>query len=251
MRNFFLALLILFSGCNIIKKTNASPTYEKISTKRILENVEKNRSEFTYLLLRSQVSVVENDSKNQFNISLRIKNENKILISGSLLIPLFKGLFTKDKLMFYEKLNKSYYKGDYSYISKLLNFEFNLQSIQDLLTGQPLIFRESRLNQSLNNVQYVLKSYDRKLKVSKEYSFDPINFNLKKQTFFKNDGANLSIIYDDYKNSGKINIPQRITILATKNDITTRVVMKTKISRINQQVTFPFKIPSGYNKINL
>ena len=173
MRNFFLALLILFSGCNIIKKTNASPTFEKISTKRILENVEKNRSEFTYLLLRSQVSVVENDSKNQFNISLRIKNENKILISGSLLIPLFKGLFTKDKLMFYEKLNKSYYKGDYSYISKLLNFEFNLQSIQDLLTGQPLIFRESRLNQSLNNVQYVLKSYDRKLKVSNEYSFDP------------------------------------------------------------------------------
>jgi len=113
MRIFLLVILIIFSGCNITKKANTSLTLKKIPTKRIIENVEKNKSDFTYLLLRSQATVIENGSKSQFNISIRIKNDDKILISGSLLIPLFKGLFTKNKLMFYEKLNKSYYDGSF------------------------------------------------------------------------------------------------------------------------------------------
>ena len=132
MRIFLLVIVIIFSGCNITKKANTPLTLKKIPTKRIIENVEKNKSDFTYLLLRSQATVIENGSKSQFNISIRIKNDDKILISGSLLIPLFKGLFTKNKLMFYEKLNKSYYDGSFKYVSDLFNFEFSLESIQNL-----------------------------------------------------------------------------------------------------------------------
>ena len=126
MRIFLLVILIIFSGCNITKKANTSLTLKKIPTKRIIENVEKNKSDFTYLLLRSQATVIENGSKSQFNISIRIKNDDKILISGSLLIPLFKGLLTKNKLMFYEKLNKSYYDGSFQYVSDLLTLNFHL-----------------------------------------------------------------------------------------------------------------------------
>ena len=52
MRIFLLVILIIFSGCNITKKANTSSTIKKIPTKRIIENVEKNKSDFTYLLLR-------------------------------------------------------------------------------------------------------------------------------------------------------------------------------------------------------
>ena len=74
---------------------------------------------------------------------------------------------------------------------------------------------------------------------------------MKKQSFSNNLGAKLSVVYDNYKTLGKVNVPQLITILATNKDKTTRVVIKSKISRINQEVTFPFKIPSGYKKIKL
>ena len=228
MRIFLLVILIIFSGCNITKKANTSSTIKKIPTKRIIENVEKNKSDFTYLLLRSQATVIENGSKSQFNVSIRIKNDDKILISGSLLIPLFKGLLMENKLMFYEKLNKSYYDGSFQYVSDLFNFEFSLESVQNLFIGEPLT-----------------------LKVLKSYTFNPINFNLKKQSFSNNSGAKLSVVYDNYKTLEKVNVPQLITILATNKEKTTRVVIKSKISRINQEVTFPFKIPSGYKKIKL
>ena len=65
MRIFLLVILIIFSGCNITKKANSSSTLKKIPTKRIIENVEKNKSDFSYLLLRSQATVTENGSKSQ------------------------------------------------------------------------------------------------------------------------------------------------------------------------------------------
>ena len=77
MRIFLLVILIIFSGCNITKKANTSLTLKKIPTKRIIENVEKNKSDFTYLLLRSQPTVIENVTKSQINISIRIKNDDK------------------------------------------------------------------------------------------------------------------------------------------------------------------------------
>ena len=120
-----------------------------------------------------------------------------------------------------------------------------------MLTGEPLTFKNSKLTQALKNSEYELESYDRKKKVSKSYTFNPINFNLKKQSFSNNLGAKLSVVYDNYKTLGKVNVPQLITILATNKDKTTRVVIKSKISRINQEVAFPFKIPSGYKKIKL
>ena len=60
-------------------------------------------------MLRSQATIVNNGTTHQFNISIRLKKQEQILISGSLLIPLFKGLLTKNDLVFYEKLNKSFY----------------------------------------------------------------------------------------------------------------------------------------------
>ena len=88
-------------------------------------------------------------------------------------------------------------------------------------------------------------------RATQAFLFNPINFNLKKQSFSNNSGAKLSVVYDNYKTLEKATIPQLITILASNNEKTTRVVIKSKISRINQEVTFPFKIPSGYKKIKL
>ena len=72
--------------------------------------------------------MAEENSTNQFNIGIRIKENEKILISGSLLIPLFKGLLTRDQISFYEKISRSYYKGSYASFSK--KFKWVLRRIQ-------------------------------------------------------------------------------------------------------------------------
>lgn len=247
----FLFLFFLISSCGLAKKSNSSVTFKPLPTPKIIENIENNKLNFTYLLLRSQTTIIDNNRKNQFNISLRIKKNDKILISGSLLVPLFKGMFTKNEMLFYEKLNKSFYKGDYKYISEILNYNLSLQSIENLILGQPIMFNKRKVSKLSSNSQYIFKSYDRKNKITKTYYFNPDKFTLKKQSFESKKGETLTVNYENYKKFESNNIPQFVTITAKNNDKSIKFEMKTKVSRINERISFPFKIPSGYNKVNL
>ena len=122
MRRIIIIFFLFISSCNLTKNTSSNTALKKIPIKILKEKIENNNNRFSFLMLRSQATIVNNGTTNQFNISIRLKKQEQILISGSLLIPLFKGLLTKNDLVFYEKLNKSFYRGNYDYISELLNF---------------------------------------------------------------------------------------------------------------------------------
>ena len=78
--------------------------------------------------IQSEVSNIEIDDE-KIN---EIKKDDKILIEGSVLIPLFKAFFTKNSLDFYEKISKTYYKGDYKYLSSFLNNDITFNSFQNI-----------------------------------------------------------------------------------------------------------------------
>ena len=203
-------------------------------------------------MLRSQATIVNNGSTNQFNLSIRLKNEEKILISGSLLIPLFKGLLSKNDFTFYEKLNKSFYNGNYDYISDLLNFDFSLVSFQNLITGKPIeSLKNQKLKQSFENKNYVLSSYNRKSKLYHKYYFEPITFNLKKQVFTDENNKILTVEYRDYKLIENNFYPQKVIINTKNNEKELKINLNSNIIKINEKISFPFKIPNGYKKLQL
>ena len=204
-------------------------------------------------MLRSQATIVNNGTTNQFNLSIRLKKQEQILISGSLLIPLFKGLLTKNNLAFYEKLNKSFYKGNYDYISELLNFQFSLSSFENLITGKPIVNLNNQKLETKYRKQklYVLSSFDRKNKLNHKYYFEPITFNLIKQVVTDNKQSSLTIEYDNFKAIDKNILPQKVIIIAQSKGKELKISLNSKVRRINEEISFPFKIPSGYKKIQL
>ena len=251
MRKFILVFFIIFSGCKATKTLDSKSTVKKISTNFLVEKTENNKSAFDYLVFRSQTSFVENGSKNQFNLSFRIKKNDKILISGSLLVPLFKGLLTKNEVLFYEKLNRSFYKGNYDYISSLLNYDFNLESVQNLILGNPINdFNKKRLTQKKSQTNYVLSSYDRKKKLSYTYTIDPLSFALIQQKISSANGNYFLVNYSNFKKVKGVKFPQTIQISSLNNKKKVEIVMKNKLAKVNDNVSFPFKIPNGYKKIN-
>ena len=250
MRKIIFVFFLFISSCNLTK--SSSSALKKIPTKILKEKIENNKTKFSYLMLRSQATIVNNGSTNQFNLSIRLKNQEKILISGSLLIPLFKGLLSKNDFAFYEKLNKSFYNGNYDYISDLLNFDFSLSSFQNLITGKPIVNLENqKLKQSFENKNYVLSSYDRKSKLYQMYYFEPLTFNLKKQVLTDKNNKRLTIEYRDYKVIENNFLPQKIIIITKNNDKELKISLNSKIRRINEKISFPFKIPNGYKKLRL
>lgn len=252
MRRIIIIFFLFISSCNLTKNTSSNTALKKIPIKILKEKIENNNNRFSFLMLRSQATIVNNGTTNQFNISIRLKKQEQILISGSLLIPLFKGLLTKNDLVFYEKLNKSFYRGNYDYISELLNFQFSLESFENLITGKPIVnLNNLKLRQSSENKNYILSSYDRNNKLNYKYYFEPLTFNLIKQVFTDNKKSSLTIEYSNYKVIDNNVIPQRVVINAKNKEKELKINLNSKIRRINEEISFPFKIPKGYKKIQL
>ena len=169
-----------------------------------------------------------------------------------MLVPLFKGLLTKNEVLFYEKLNRSFYRGNYDYISSLLNYDFNLESVQNLILGNPINdFNKRRLTQKKGQTKYVLSSYDRKKKLDYTYTIDPLSFALIQQKISSVNGNYFMVNYSNFKEVKGVKFPQTIQIYSLNNKKKVEIVMKNKLTKVNDNVSFPFKIPNGYKKINM
>jgi len=74
---------------------------------------------------------------------------------------------------------------------------------------------------------------------------------LIKQVFTDNKKSSLTIEYSNYKVIDNNVIPQRVVINAKNKEKELKINLNSKIRRINEEISFPFKIPKGYKKIQL
>lgn len=246
---FLFTLLVL--GCKPLKKVEYKPKIKKISTKILIDKVENRKPRYDFLSIRSQSTVTENNSTNQFNLGIRIQKDEKVIISGSILIPLFKALLTKDNIAFYEKISRSYYKGGYQYLSNILNHEFSLIAFQKMLTGQPITnFAEIKWKQLSSLDNYTLESHYKKKDVTIQYRFNPIDLNLISQKIIT-DKNTLIIEYENYQLVDGSFFPQKVKILANSQSNELKVSLDLKISKIGNPNLFSFEIPEGYKELKL
>ena len=246
---FLFSLLII--GCNALKKAEYRTDLKKLSTKSLINEIEKRSPNFNFIVYRAQATLAEENSTNQFNIGIRIKENEKILISGSLLIPLFKGLLTRDQISYYEKISRSYYKGSYASFSKKFNQELTLRSLQNLIIGLPIIkLTEKKWKQTIKNQTYSLEAFSKKNNVTIRYNFSPINLRLISQSITFNNNQ-LMVKYGKYKiTKGKL-FPQEIEIFLSSGSKELTTSLNLKINKLGSPVSFPFKIPKGYKPIKL
>ena len=91
---------------------------------------------FQYLNGRGKVHFKRKDTDQSANFALRIKRDSAIWLSGSLLgIEGVRALLTPDSVRVVNRLQKTYFAGDYAYLSQLLNVPVTYRQMQDILLG--------------------------------------------------------------------------------------------------------------------
>ena len=251
MKKTILLFSILIVGCNAIKKVEYKTGFNKLSTKTLIGEIENRTPDYDFITYRSQATVKQKNSTNQFNIGIRIEKNEKILITGSLLIPLFKALFTREQISFYEKISKTYYKDEYSPFSRLFDQELTLKMFQNLITGFPLIkFEENKWKQVANNQIYSLQSLSNRKNLTIIYGFSPTTFRLVSQTINFNDNR-LIVNYGKYIITNGELFPTKITIFLSLDGEKLEVILNLKVNKLGGPVSFPFQIPNDYKPIKL
>lgn len=239
------------------------------SAKVLSELLIENEFKYHWLTSKFDAEAVIDDKTTNFNVSVRARKDSALWmsISPSIGIEVARLLATEDSVKFIDRLHGKYFCGDYAYLSNKLHTELDFDMLQNLLIGNSVSFdhEESKLKSMIDNKRYLLSTIrKRKLrKVLNENSdlkgkkdliqslwLEPETYKISRiyiEDF--NTNRTFSAVYNDFKTVDSLSVPFQLLF-----DISAEKKMKikidyTKISRLATPQTFPFTIPTKYEKL--
>ncbi|MDP2721223.1 MAG: DUF4292 domain-containing protein [Bacteroidales bacterium] len=227
----------------------------------------ENQLNFNSLSARFSLSFEMDKKMTNLRGQLRIQNDSVIWISFSpaLGIEAARVLLSNDSVFFINRLNKTYFTGRYNLIDSLLNTTIDYDLLQSMLVGNDLTqYDINKYKSSVDGGLYKMTIRERrKIKryiksgeiatkvLVQQIWLDPENFKMRRIDL-KEQGEeshnNLQVSYSDYVKIGGQLFPSKIHI-----DINSQKTIHIDIdfgkTELNQEVSFPFSIPSKYDKM--
>ena len=247
----FVLIAVVFS-CKVTKALkNSNSLEEHISVNKIVKNHNKAQSEFNTLQAKLKVIMTQQNRSETHTLSLRMSKDNTIWINAFLNMVRVK--ITPDRVLFYNKLDNTYFDGEYALINSFLGTDLKFKNLQNLLFGQALFEIEpSRFNKTSHANSYMLTPKQSNELIENVYLINPNHFKIDSQQSSQSTMRNrLDIKYLSYQKVDKLIIPEKMTIIITNLETQTTLNLNLKSVVLGQSLRFPFTIPKGYKAIDL
>ena len=253
MKSILSAFLIVFLiGCKSKQSVATAAANDNIEVTKIINGHYKNEHDFSTLNIRANAKYEDEKQSHSMNADIRIKKDEIIWINIKFLgIPMAKAMITPTKVSYYEKINNTYFEGDFSMLSNWLGTDLDFSKVQNLFLGKAIDdLTKGKWVSEINEKLYKLsKSSDSD--ISKEFYFEAANYLLKKETISQtSQNRTLEIQYPSHKSVEKMFLPNEINIKAEQKDKVT-IDIEYKNTTFNENLSYPFSIPSGYTAIEI
>ncbi len=252
----FLLILLLFS-CKtkqaVIagKQTFEDPNSNTISN--IIKNHETVNRDFKTAFIKANIDFADDKKSVKLSSDIRIKKDEIILVSIKFFgIVMAKAMITPTQVKYYEKTENKFFEGDYKTLSDLLGTDLDFKKAQNIFLGKAI--------DNLAQGKYTLSSEENNPKLeettkenfNKSYLFDAISFLLKRQEVVQNTPQRKFIVnYSNYKLYPECVLPGELLIFANQNNKTTTINIDYKKANFNEELTFPYSVPNGYEQIKI
>ena len=249
---YSLALIVLFLGCKSTKTLSTSSGLERrMSVNKIVKNHNKFQSRFTTLQGRLKVELTQGGRSEAHTLTLRMGYDNTIWVNAFLNMVRVK--ITPDRVRFYNKLDNTYFDGDYALINSFLGTDLQFENLQNLLLGEALFeIHPNRFNKTVHPSSYELRPKRSNDLFDLLYLINPTYFKMDSQQLSQPTKGNLlNIKYHSYQKVDGLVLPEKMTIAATNLGVQTTLNLNLKSVILGQPLRFPFKIPKGYKAIEL
>ena len=250
---YLFIIIMAVTSCKSSKVTDAN-TALGLSAKKVIKNHYKNTFDKETINARLKVKYAGKSKLPGVSASLRVKKDQTIWISLSKFgFPVGKILITPNRVSYYEKINRTYFDGDFSLLSNWLGTEVDFEIVQNLLLGQAI--------SNLKNEKFLLNLHQNKYQLTPKkeaelfsvlFLINPDNFKISgEEVHQKGENKKLSIKYSDYVKVDDEVFPKEIYIAASDTKNTSSIDINYKSVTFNNPVSFPFKIPKNYKQIVL
>lgn len=281
----FAAILIAASGCRTKRILEKSPLVP-LGENALMELVQAHTFDFYTLNGKMAVRAQSPGQNGSFKINLRMASDSVIWMSitPALGIEAARVLLRPDSLKFIDKLNNTYYRGGFDLLDSMINYYAEYSLVQNILTGNPIqIDPDEKYVASVEGLNYMLTTKTgRKLRKSIEVTedlygvpalgvvkqrkyrkakekYDDSDLIIKRYTVRPGDfkvvrsqvddiafGRSLQVDYDDFRETEGRLLPMKITIRASAPDQSAKFELSYSRIRLDEQQSYPFKIPAKY-----
>lgn len=244
-----LSLIIVISSCG--SKREAAEI-EDAAVSKVVAAHYKNVPEFKTLTSKMRLKYQDEERSQSVTVSFRMEKDKTIWMSAQVLgIPLAKALITRDRVSYYEKIGKTYFDGDFSLLSKWLGTPLDFDKLQNLLLGQTIYdLRDGRYKLTESSRGYQLVPADEMEAIRKMFLLDPQSYKATAQQLSQEkENRSVTVTYPKYQRVSGNTIPEDIKIIANEGGSGTQIEINMRSVSFNEDVSFPFEIPSGYDEI--
>lgn len=234
---------LLFSSCKSFKKTTGNHT-QNMRLNKLLHEVNKHR--FSGRTLEARMAVSYNDNRQNFSGSGKIRILKDSIIWGSmnfLGIPMVKFYITPKKIQYYNKVDQTYYDGNFDLLTQKFGLSFSFSNLQNMLTGDLITKIDNKGDLVVKRDSYELLPKDPFIKKLVLTSF----FKMLSGTYYESSQGDILLQYNNYKKNNGQDIPG--TFIIKTGDKIMQIDYKSVV--IDKDLRFPFKVPANYKKIEL
>ncbi len=225
---------------------------EDAATSKVVTMHYDNEAEFETLTSRMRLKYQDEERSQSVTVSFRMEKDKTIWLSAQLLgIPLAKALITRDRVSYFEKIGGTYFDGDYRLLSQWLGTPLDFDKLQNLLLGQTIYdLREDRYMLTESNRGYQLVPSNEAEAIKKMFLLDPQSYKATAQQLSQErENRSVTVTYPKYQRVGGQTLPEDIRIVANELGKGTNIEIIMRSVVLNEPVSFPFEIPSGYEEI--
>ena len=252
---YYIALIsVLLISCKAAKSVKDTGATTPLSTTEIITTHQSKKLTISTLKAAPSISLKTADNEEKYTASLRIKKDEKIWLSiGKMGIPGAKLLITPTKVQYYNKIDHTYFDGDYAIINSWLGTDLNFTQLQAVLIGESMFTLEpTQYDSEVLNDGYLLKPEMQNPLIEHYITINPSNFKLKTQEISQPKELRIfTVDYYSYQNVSEQLVPLLINMTMVENTSETQIDITYRNVSLNQELRFPFKIPSNYKEIQI
>ena len=244
-------LLILFASCKTKAVLAEGKASTSLSADKIIESYDNNKIDFSTLYIKASARYEDEKQAQNVQAEIRIKKDEKILISVRVLgITMAKALITPSAVKYYDKIGNKYFEGDFSTLSKWIGTDLDYQKLQNMFLGKTIDdLHGAKYDASIIEKLYKLQSNPNST-TNKSFYFESDNYLVKKQEINQSaQERTLQIEYPDYKRYDSLILPLSLAIDARQKESKTNINIEYKNISVNEELTFPYNVPEGYERI--
>ena len=243
--------VMLMFNCKSAKTITSGNSNLNLSTSQLVKENAKQAADFKTLQARLKISFSQKGKSQSHTVNFRVKKDEALWINAP--FSVIRALVTPEKVSFYNKLDNTYFDGDYKYLSDLLGTELDFEKVQNLLLGETIFnLKDGGYTTSADNDSYLVQPKKQRELFEIFFLLSPSNFKVTSQQISQpKSQRHLQIDYLAYQDVAQQIIPERIKVIAVEKQEETLVELEMKSVSLNEDLRFPFKIPSGFKEIEL